>query len=256
MKKKGSLLLLFLFFLTHFCQAFQKNSVLQINFLSNKPSYKSQFYAPLMFHAVYLDMHNLISYFLDHGFELNTSAPYCFDHTPLHHALAYAQESTALFLIQKGAPFYLRDKLGNTPLHTAAQRGFFYTCKLLIKKMNNIDEKDEHCYTPLHTSIEKGNVKIVKLLLKKGADVNARTCTGDTPLHLALIGFSHFAHNEKLKKQFFKIIKEIIQYKPNISHRELINRWNVFELLKNLEVTQIEYDAINNLLHEIKRDST
>lgn len=213
---------------------------------------QSKISAPLFFHAVALNAYRVIAHFLRNGFCIETRLPLWFDQTPLHHALAYAQEKTALFLIKHGAPLHLKDRLGNSPLHLAAQRGFLQVCTLLIKINGNIDECDELGYTSLHGAVEQGQVEVIHLLLTAQANVNAQTCNGDTPLHLALTSYAHNPNDPPLKKRLKKVIKLLGQYQPDLTKQDIYNHWNVFNLLNNLELPKSEYQKLLSLLNKIK----
>ena len=218
----------------------------------NKKSIQSKIYAPLFFHAIALNAYRMIVHFLRNGFCLETRSPFWFDQTPLHHALDYGNEQTALFLIKHRAPLHLKDRRGNTPLHLAARRGFLKTCTLLVETNGDVDERDEFGYTPLHEAVEQGQVEVAHLLLMAQADVNTQTCNGDTALHLALVSYAHNPSNQLLKKKLKKVIKLLGQHKPDLTKQEIYNRWNVFNLLNNLELPNNEHKKLLALLNEIK----
>lgn len=141
------------------------------------------------------------------------------DESPmLETAIFYDHEDLALYLIEHGAPLFMRFKHysplwvaawqnrrrivakllektviiqgispgGTTLLHHAADNDMLDLLNRCLGSGISVDVRTDLKWTPLHLAAARGNLVIVTVLLKAGAKLNATTDDGSTALILAL----------------------------------------------------------------------
>ncbi|KAI0840714.1 ankyrin [Hypoxylon sp. FL0890] len=102
----------------------------------------------------------------------NTVSPGC---SPLYTAIMNRQESTAIFLLERGAKFWFREHRGNSSaIHLAAFYGLPTVVEYLVKsKGTDVNLLDQQHDTPLYRAVQSGrNEKTIQILLDLGADIN------------------------------------------------------------------------------------
>ena len=106
--------------------------------------------------------------------------------TPLHAAVLQIQVPIASFLIDHGADLESQDIYG-TPLHCAMYlTNHEEMVKLLVQKGAQFNSKNRIGRTPFHQAVNDGKISMANILLQYGADINTKDFTGDTPLHFAV----------------------------------------------------------------------
>lgn len=128
---------------------------------------------------------------------------------PLHVALDFGQEKTAMFLLDLGSDPTVTDNCGWNALHHAVWAGFdsfvaqllhrrrrpnnvvetsftaFHDTDLEGHKVVDINARDSIGMTALHTAVQWGRQHVIKLLLKHKANFEIARNDGWTPLHSA-----------------------------------------------------------------------
>ena len=103
---------------------------------------------------------------------------------PLHAVCgAYADLTTAVFFIQKGAKVNAGDGNGVTALHFAIIRDRIDIVKLLVSKGALINSYFNRGTTAMHSAV--GHERVFNYLLTKGGKINMQDRWGNTPLHSA-----------------------------------------------------------------------
>ncbi|XP_052810784.1 transient receptor potential cation channel subfamily A member 1 homolog isoform X1 [Mya arenaria] len=80
-----------------------------------------------------------------------------------------------------------RDEDGNTSLMLAVQSGKYNFVSFMIKRGAPINVQNKMLVTPLHLAAIKGDLRIVELLVERGAQVGVLTHDQQTPLHKACL---------------------------------------------------------------------
>ena len=102
--------------------------------------------------------------------------------TPLHAAVLQNLVPIASFLIDHGADLESQDIYG-TPLHCAMYlTNHEEMVKLLVQKGAQFNSKNRIGQTPFHKAVNDGKISMANILLQYGADVDTKDFTGNTPL--------------------------------------------------------------------------
>ena len=135
-------------------------------------------------HAAVLQIQVPIARFLiDHGADLESQDIYG---TPLHCAMYLTNhEEMVKLLVQKGAQFNSKNRIGRTPFHKAVNDGKISMANILLQYGADISTKDFSGNTPLHFAVY-WRKEHVHFLLKSGASLKIRNKNGTTPLEYAL----------------------------------------------------------------------
>ncbi|KAJ5949221.1 hypothetical protein N7454_000805 [Penicillium verhagenii] len=108
-----------------------------------------------------------------------------YNRTPISWAAYGGHEIIVRLLIQKGAVYDARDKLGRTPLSLAAEGGHETVVRLLLDGAVIYDSQDGNGRTPLSFAVASGHENIVRLLIDQGVGFDAPDGNGRTPLSFA-----------------------------------------------------------------------
>ncbi|KAJ5935168.1 hypothetical protein N7466_004715 [Penicillium verhagenii] len=108
-----------------------------------------------------------------------------YDRTPISWAAYGGHEIIVRLLIQRGAVYDSRDKLGRTPLSLAAEGGHETVVRLLLDRAVISDSRDGNGRTPLSFAVASGHENIVRLLLDRGVVFDSQDEDGRTPLSFA-----------------------------------------------------------------------
>ncbi|OHD55337.1 MAG: hypothetical protein A2Y33_08730 [Spirochaetes bacterium GWF1_51_8] len=95
-------------------------------------------------------------------------------------------EETAIFLLDKGADFKVKTKMGQDALGMAVIADAEKVVKKLIGLGADVNSQNSAGVTPLFAACVNSRTSIVKLLLDNDAEVNIRNNKGDTPLMAAV----------------------------------------------------------------------
>lgn len=110
------------------------------------------------------------------------------DDSLLLSALKRGHAVVAKIVLEAGADFNLRNKLGLTPLLLACGKttpGYRVVAEALIAKGANLNVRDVIGNTPLLLAISGGMFDIAKLLVDRGANISILSQKGESPLELA-----------------------------------------------------------------------
>ncbi|QTG98974.1 ankyrin repeat domain-containing protein [Wolbachia pipientis] len=144
--------------------------------------------------------------------------------TPLHFVAENGHLGIVKFLIDKGADFFLRDRLfKSTPIEWAIHKRLDDIVKYLT------EVKDRFGFTYLHKAAWDGNLDLFKYLINHNADLYRVGKDGSSPLHRA-------AENGKL---------EIVRY---IIDKKLYN----IDVVDNIKQTPLHLAAQNGYLEIVK----
>ena len=140
--------------------------------------------------------------------------------TPLHMAVAQANEPAVVALLSRGASSATEDCNGNTALHHAArlennQAGLV---NILLKHGASIEAGNNFGTTPLHLAIVHGNKPAVVALLSRGASLATEDSVGDSALH----------HAARVENNQLELVNMLLKHGAAI---EAVNKFGVTPLL-------------------------
>ncbi|XP_044740300.1 death-associated protein kinase 1-like isoform X2 [Chrysoperla carnea] len=147
-----------------------------------------------------------VRYYIENG--------YCIDagsETALHLALKNGHTSVALFLLQAGADFDLRDKNGDCAIHIAARDGLLAVTQALCTLGCSVEVPNAKGLYPLHLAARNGHIHIVRCLCCAGCNIECRNADGIRADITAL----KFGHND---------IAEILDRLRNGGQRDVYSR--------------------------------
>jgi ankyrin repeat protein len=130
------------------------------------------------------------AYLLDHGANVNTTAPSVhwtkeLDNgpiTPLLASVDAGNKAMTQFLIDRGADLNSKVRNGRTSLHFAAKKGFQAVVDVLLASHADVNVQDGGGAPPLFAAIDGGQLKIVQALLAAGGNPNLKDNQGRTAL--------------------------------------------------------------------------
>ena len=145
--------------------------------------------------AAYNGWQNVAAYLLDHGADVNRTAPEVSwtkeladagPVTPLVAAVAAGNKAMTQFLIGRGADVNFMGRGDKTPLHLAAQKGFSAVAEVLLAAHADVNARTATDFTPLMAAASSGQLKMAELMISAGADVNAKDNRGKSALNFAI----------------------------------------------------------------------
>lgn len=139
-----------------------------------------------------------------------------FDHTPLHRAARFGNESVTKILIEAGADIRATNKDGKTPLHwaTKCKESNEEVVNILLKANVNpnvvsdlVFQQDKYGYTALHYAAARGCINEVKVLIKQFPDLafvkdNKNRIALDLAIHSNHSYIIESLQNIKTKREF------------------------------------------------------
>ncbi len=138
------------------------------------------------------------------------------------------QGKGALFLIESGADFMVKDKDGFSPMDLA----LLYQMKPVVEallKQGADPEKGGFYATPLHGAAESGNVELIQTLLNAGAYVDAKDDFEESPLFYAI------------RSNVIPSIETLVQYEADVNLTNDIGETPIFEAIYYADSVGLEW---------------